>query len=149
MGNQENVSRLVGAMEKLFLKMQEVDSTCVMLTQDITKKELSLIAYIGKKEEVIMSEVSEFIVCPMSTTTGVVDKLVNKGYLKRFHSDEDRRTVKVSLTQYGKETFQLVQNMMSKMGNTILTDLNSSEQKHFIELLEKVTLNLDKHVAPQ
>ena len=120
MGNQENVSRLVGAMERLILKMQEVDSTCLMLTQDITKKELSLIGHIGKNDDVIMSEIAEYIDCPMSTTTGIVDKLVNKGYITRFHSDEDRRTVRVSLSQYGKETFQLMQKMMSKMGNTIL-----------------------------
>ena len=149
MSNQGKVSRLVGAMEKLILKMQEVDNTCLMLTQDISKKELSLIGYIGKQGEVIMSEVAEVIGCPMSTATGVVDKLVIKGYLTRFHSDEDRRTVRVTLSQYGKETFQLMQKMMTKMGNTILVDLNDQEQTRFIELLEKITKNLHKHVMPQ
>ena len=149
MSNQDKVNRLVGAMEKLILKMQDVDNTCLTLTQDISKKELSLIAYIGKKGDVIMSEIAEVIECPMSTATGVVDKLVNKGYMSRFHSDEDRRTVRVSLTQYGKETFQLVQKMMTKMGNMILIDLEESEQTKFIQLLEKVTDNLHKHVMPQ
>ncbi len=146
MKKTEKVERLVEAMQKLILKMQEVDNTCLMLTQDIDKKELALISFIGRKEQVIMKEVADFLEVPLSTSTGIVDKLVNKGYLVRHHSQEDRRIVKVGLSQYGKETCELVMKMVNKMGVTILDDLTEKDQDALIKLLEKVTTNLSRHV---
>ena len=146
MNKNDKVNRLIDAMQKLILKMQEVENTCLTLTQDISKKELALISLIGKKKEVIMTEASDYLEVPMSTATGIVDKLVNKGYLVRHHSHEDRRIVKVGCSKYGSEACSLVHKMVMKMGKTILNDLSDNDQDNLVSLLEKVSGNLNKHV---
>lgn len=146
MNKNDKVNRLIEAMQRLILKMQEVDNTCLTLTQDVSKKELALISFIGRQKEVIMTEASDYLEVPMSTATGVVDKLVNKGYLVRHHSQEDRRIVKVGCSAYGKETCNLVQKMVMKMGKTILNDLSDKDQDNLVGLLEKVIGNLNKRV---
>jgi len=145
--HEEKVQRLIEAFQKVILKMQEVDNTCLTLTQDISKQDLALISFIGRKGEVIMRDIADYLEVPLSTGTGIVDKLVDKGYLKRHHSDEDRRIVKVGCSQYGTETCELVHQMVFKMGNTILNDMSDQDQEDLIILLEKVTTNLKKHVT--
>jgi len=142
---ENKISRFTSALEKMLMKMQEVDNSCVELTKDISKRDFSIIVLVGKREEVIMREIAEFLNIPMSTCTGVVDKLVDKGHLVRFHSDEDRRIIKVSLSKSGRNSFHLLESGLFKLGNTMLGDLSASEQENLIGLLEKVAANLDKH----
>ena len=125
--------------------MQEVDNTCVELTKDISKRDFSIIVFIGKTGEVIMRDISEFLNVPMSTTTGIIDKLVEKGYLTRLHSEKDRRIIKVKLSKFGKDSFELLESTLYNMGETMLSGLNSDEQTSFINLLEKVTANLGNY----
>jgi DNA-binding MarR family transcriptional regulator len=130
----------------MMMKMQEVDNTCVELTKDISKRDFSIIVFLGKNQQVIMREIAEFLQVPLSTTTGIVDKLVESGYLSRFHSNEDRRIIKVGLSSSGKKSFNLLQTSLHNMGKTVLGDLTPTERDQFIGLLGKVTGNLQKHV---
>ena len=142
----DNVSRLSESLEKLMLKMQEVDDTCIELCKDISHQELSLIGYIGLMGEVIMREIACHLHTPLSTATWIVDKLVAKKYLKRYNSIEDRRIVKVGLTNKGQKSYELFQRLKMSMGERILQDLSLKDQSNLITLLEKVTKNLNKHV---
>ena len=146
MVEEVDIERFTGALETMMMKMQEVDNTCVELTKDISKRDFSIIVFIGKNQEVIMREIAEFLQVPLSTTTGIVDKLVESGYLSRFHSNEDRRIIKVGLSSSGKKSFNLLQTSLHNMGKTVLGDLTSSERDQFIGLLDKVTGNLQKHI---
>jgi len=144
--NEQNIARLAAAFERLILKLEEVDDFCVELTQDITKSELALIGYIGREQEVIMRQVATYCEVPLSTATWTVDKLVEKNYLKRVNSKEDRRIVKVSLTKKGNDLFELFQSKKFEMGQRMLSDLSQKRQLEFIQLLEEVTENLQAHV---
>lgn len=142
---ENKVGRFTSALETMLMKMQEVDNFCVELTKDISKRDFSIIVFVGKQEEVIMRDIAQFLNIPMSTCTGIVDKLVEKGHLRRFHSDEDRRIIKVSLSKSGKNSFHLMETSLYNLGSTMLSDLTAKEQESLIALLEKVTLNLDQH----
>lgn len=146
MVEEVDIERFTGALETMMMKMQEVDNTCVELTKDISKRDFSIIVFLGKNQEVIMREIAEFLQVPLSTTTGIVDKLVESGYLSRVHSNEDRRIIKVGLSSSGKKSFNLLQTSLYNMGKTVLSDLTASERDQFIVLLDKVTGNLQKHI---
>ncbi len=146
MANREQkISRFTTALEMMFLQMQEVDNTCMEVTKDISKREFSLIVFVGKQQQVIMRDIADFLAVPMSTTTGIVDKMVEKGYIARYHSDQDRRIIKVELSKFGKETFELMERTMFRMGDAMLGDLSDKEQNLLVSLLEKVTFNLQKN----
>lgn len=145
--DRNKVERFTNALEKMLMKMQEVDNFCVELTKDISKRDFSIIVYVGKSNEVIMRDIAEYLNTPMSTTTGIVDKLVDKGYITRFHSQEDRRIIKVKLSKFGKDSFDLLETSLFNMSNTMLSDLAPQERTSLISLLEKVTQNLENHLS--
>ena len=141
-----NINRLGLAFERLLLKLEEVDNFCIELTKDITKADLLLIGYIGRENEVIMRQVAEFCEVPLSTATWTVDKLVDKEYLKRVNSLEDRRIVEVSLTKKGIGVFNLFQQKKFEMGERMLTNLSIEKQEYFIKTLEQIAKNLQSHL---
>lgn len=141
--SHKQVGQFTEAMEALLMKMEEVDNTCMEVSRDLAKREFALIVLLGKHKSLIMKEVSDFMRVPMSTATGIVDKLVSKGYLMRFYSEEDRRIVRIGLSKYGQELYDLLEKMMHYFGNHILEGFTQDERDQFIFLLEKATRNLD------
>ena len=131
-----------------FLKAIKLGVTTLELDVVISKDQkvvISLIVFVGKQQQVIMRDIADFLSVPMSTTTGIVDKLVDKGYIARYHSDQDRRIIKVELSKFGKETFELMETTLFRMSDAMLGDLSDKEQNQLVKLLEKVTTNLQEN----
>lgn len=138
-------SRFSSAFVNLMVKMEEVDDWCVQVTKDITKQDLTLIQFIGEHVNVIMRDVAEFLDVPFSTATGIVDKLVSKGYLKRFNSEDDRRVVLVCLAKdKGQSTHKLLIKKNKEMSLQVQQTLNEDERENLVTILEKIAAGLNK-----
>ena len=132
------------ALSGMLLKMQEVDSSCVELTKDISKRDFGLLAYLGKTGPKIMSEAAEFLNIPMSTATSVVDKLVEKNYVERFHSPEDRRIIRIRLNKNGQAIYDLLQEKLFHFGTAVLSNFSEKDQEQFIKFLSKAAQGIQK-----
>ncbi len=140
---ENNLNRLSDAFEKMIVSMQEVDNFCVHLTKDISKQDLSLLSYVGGHGDVIMRDIVNFLDVPYSTATGIVDKLVQNKYLKRFNSEKDRRTVLVGLTTgKGQKTYDFFMTKKMEMSSRIMSILNDHEQEMLLNLMEKIAHNI-------
>lgn len=141
--NEKQIRQFMEAIEAMLVKMQEIDNTCIEVTNDLSKREFGLIVLLGKHKSLIMKEVADFMGVPMSTATGIVDKLVSKNYLMRFYSEEDRRIVRIGLSKNGEGLYCMLEKMMHYFGKHILEGFSSEEREQFIFLLNKATHNLD------
>lgn len=141
-----HIDAISNSMEDLIMRMKEVDDRCVDIQENISIRELNLIRFVGKEGSAKMSEIAEFLDTPMSTATGIVDKLVTKAYLKRAHSQTDRRIVCIELDSSGEDTIFLFNNMRQEIAERILSLLNEKEIKVFIGLIEKITDGLNAFV---
>lgn len=61
---------------------------------------------VGKHGEIIMSQIADFVNVPISTATGIVERLVKNGFMERERSDTDRRVVVIKLTDKGKKLIE-------------------------------------------
>jgi DNA-binding MarR family transcriptional regulator len=148
----ENREQLIDAFMEVFhmfsLKVQETDQSCVELvgTNDISKYDLLLLGVIGKKGEVIMREVAEFLDVPYSTATGIVDKLVQKKIVKRVNSETDRRTVKVALTsKKGQEIFEKFMSCRHKLGEIVLSNMDERDLTDIERIMKKMVRQISDH----
>jgi len=146
---EKKIERLSTSLEMLMVKMKEVDDRCAALTDNINTKELGLISFVGHSGTVIMKQIADFMTIPMSTATGIVDKLVAKRYIMRAHSEEDRRTVVIQLTALGQEAYQNYVDMKTDWSSRIITMLSPEESNLFIDLLEKISDHVDNLVPEQ
>ena len=134
----ENINRLVMAMFNLMESMKSRMVQCCVESGNLNEKEYHVISFIGLQQNVKMSEIADAITVPMSTLTNIVDGLVDQKILTRYNSDEDRRVVRVALTQTGNEAYGFFVKKKLDMANRILSNYSSSQQDDLIVFLENM-----------
>lgn len=110
----------------------------------MSKQELFTVMTVERLKEATMGQLSENMNFPMSTATGIVDRLVKKGYMERGRSDTDRRIVVISLTEKGKEFAAGVKEMIFSYIRRADEVLEDEEWETIIRIVEKVTAALQK-----
>jgi DNA-binding MarR family transcriptional regulator len=85
-----------------------------------------------------MGQLSRDLEIPLSTATRIMDWLVNNGYARRLPDPNDRRIVRVELTETGKETYQVISTFLLERLEQALNQLTTAERVGFIALLNKV-----------
>ena len=110
----------------------------------MSKQELFTVMTVDRLKEATMGQLSENMNFPMSTATGIVDRLVRKGYLERGRSETDRRIVVIALTGKGKEFVACVKEMIFSYIRRADEVLDDGEWETIIRIVEKVTAVLQK-----
>jgi len=105
---------------------------------DLTVHDCKCLNLLKTKGPSIMREIAEYMGMAVSTMTGVVDRMVQKGLVQRERPEEDRRIVKVQLTELGEvaERWHFDEHM--RVSRAILDNLSEADQDALISLLQKV-----------
>lgn len=98
------------------------------------------------KDSVTMGELSRSLSVPLSTATRMVDWLVDNGYLKRLPDLEDRRVIRVALTNIGKELHKTIDGYIRHRIRQIFSCLTHEEQTALLNLIGKVVSSLKETV---
>lgn len=85
-----------------------------------------------------LQDIQERMVSKMSNTTRLVDKLINKKFVKRIVCEENRRKVEISITTLGKETLKTVDPLIESAENNVTKNLTQDELLHLNKILIKI-----------
>ena len=72
------------------------------------------------------------------TATGLIDRLVRAGYVKRDSDPQDRRVVMVSLTKKGENVVKGFLTTVRNRWKNILIHLTKKEQHQYLIILRKI-----------
>lgn len=125
----EVVTRKAYDIEEYFLKQSE-----------FSELSLSQIHHLEAINELINPTVSELarkLELSKPTVTIMLDKLVDKGYVIKIRSDEDRRSAHVHLTEKGNKLKDLHDQIHKKLAEIITKGLNEQEVEILKIIMEK------------
>jgi len=91
---------------------------------------------------ITMGEFSNALAVPLSTATRIADWLVDNGYIQRLPDSDDRRVVRVALTDMGKELFKAIDRYIRQRMQQILSSLTNEERATLLTLVNKVVSGL-------
>ena len=91
-----------------------------------------------REDSMTMGELSHTLSVPFSTTTRMVDWFVDNSYAQRLPDPEDRRVVRVALTDGGRELYRAIERYMVGRFRQMLSPLTAEEQSVLLMLLEKM-----------
>ena len=94
-------------------------------------------------EPVSMGELSRMLDVPLSTATRIMDWLVKSGYAERLSDPQDRRVVRVGLTQNGRQIYQGVNDMMHAQVENWLHNFTPEECQTLTALLLKLVAAIE------
>ena len=103
--------------------------------KDITNSDMHIIEAVGLSGENTMSVVAKKLGITAGSLTTSVNSLVNKKYVTRQRSDEDRRVVFLKLTDKGKRAYEHHREYHSQMTEAVISRLDEEEVPVLIKSL--------------
>jgi DNA-binding MarR family transcriptional regulator len=97
--------KLIRPLVETYLAFWRTDIRHIKLLR-LTPSQFDVIATLGDTEGMTCSELSAHTLVTKGTLTGVLDRLVSKGLIRRDAMKRDRRSTKVSLTAKGEALFR-------------------------------------------
>lgn len=140
---EEKRSQFIAVMFNLVRSLKKETEICCKLCGPVSEKELFIIVSVGQKENLSMSELAATMEAPLSTLTSIVDKMVEKKYLLRWHSDADRRVVNVTLAAKGKASYKLFLRQKRLMAEKVLAQLNEKEQNSLLQVIDGLASRIE------
>ena len=107
--------------------------------KDLTYNDMHIIEAIGLSGGNTMSVVAKKLGITAGSLTTAINSLVNKKYVVRKRSEEDRRVVFIGLTQKGKRAFSHHQEYHKKMTEAVLENLDEKEIPILIKTLNSLS----------
>jgi DNA-binding MarR family transcriptional regulator len=95
---------------------------------------------------ITMGEFSHALNVPLSTATRIADWMVGHGYVQRKRDPDDRRVVRLSLTDTGQELYRTINHFMLERVEALLGNFTPKEREDLIVLMQKLMDALEKGI---
>jgi DNA-binding MarR family transcriptional regulator len=90
-----------------------------------------------------MGDLSRALNVPLSSATRVVDLLVKSKCVERLADPDDRRVVRVALTETGQALYGAIHNAIQRRAERMLRPFTPQERETLIVLLRKLVAGLE------
>jgi DNA-binding MarR family transcriptional regulator len=124
---------------QLFWRLFEAQRPKVMAIYreyGLTPPQLMTLRRLDEKEPVPMSEVARVLACDASNVTGIIDRLEDRGLVRRRDAPRDRRVTMLELTAEGVAVRDELGRRMG-IPPEPLTSLSVADQRALRDLLRK------------
>jgi DNA-binding MarR family transcriptional regulator len=105
---------------------------------ELSCQDLRVVIHLGDAGPRMMRELAEFLPVAVNTMTTLVDNLEHKQIVQRQRCAEDRRVVRVSLTETGRGFYQTAVDEKMRFFRNMLSMLTEEEQDIFMVLFRKI-----------
>lgn len=133
----ENLVKIIAIFSHKIGQMEEAAKEQFSFS-DLTLTQMNYLETIYQLHNPNLTELSSELNLTKPTVKVAIDKLIEKDYIYRVQSDEDRRSTHLHLTEKGKLINQMHDEAHRRMAEMIKNNLDTSEQKELVVLLEKV-----------
>ena len=125
----------------MFKDLLEIEAKCLITEEfkDISSNDMHIIEAIGVEEPKSMSAIAKLMSVTTGTLTKAMDALSEKGYVNRNRSKEDKRVVKICLTDKGRKAYYHHEQFHRQMIAHIMSELNEEETTVLIYAIAKMS----------
>lgn len=141
---QDLIKKIIYSIRKL-IQASEIYTKELNKKYQISTPQLNCLLTLNEKGSLPPSQIAKSIMVNSSTVTGIIDRLEQKGLVKRVRKKLDRRLISIELTEAG---FLLIQKAPPPMQLEIIDGLNKldiSQLDHIASGLDMLISMLDKH----
>ncbi len=126
---------------KLINEIWELEEKAIITDEfkDLTNNDMHVIEAIGLGEGRNMSSIARQLNITVGSLTTAMNSLVNKKYVERHRSEEDRRVVFVKLTSKGIKAYHHHEDYHRQMTQAILDKLDEKELPVLMKTLDALS----------
>jgi len=114
---------------------------------DVSERELALLRALASEGPMITKELGGRFGVPVSTMTGLVDRMEKKGLVRRLPGRQDRRSIHLEATSAGTRTLREHARGSEAIARGMLLALSERDQQALITLLRRVRNRIEEKPA--
>ncbi|MDP1991216.1 MAG: MarR family transcriptional regulator [Syntrophales bacterium] len=114
---------------------------------NVTFHQFIILDAVAKKKVLDLADLHKILSVEKSTTTRLVNPLLQKGLLKRDRAEHDSRAAKLTLTDEGMETHRRVWMCMGGFFENIIRNIPEDRQEKVLEAVKVFTEAMRKAAA--
>lgn len=117
------------------------------LGHDLTPPQLHCVLWLGLEGALSSRLIAERIGCGQPTVTGVVDRLEKIGLVARTRGTDDRRVVRVTLTDAGVKLYRVLDSAFEQRLGFFLGLMSAQDRGAFLRIMGSVVASLRAAVS--
>ncbi len=130
--------RSIGWMFKMLCTHFDAEMTKELGELNLKKNEFGVLMTLLNTQGVTQIEIAKSIMMPGYATSRTLDSLEEKGLAVRCADDSSRRSLRIFLTKQGEEIGPKLFEIIERVNNRFMSDLNATEQKQLTNILNKL-----------
>jgi DNA-binding MarR family transcriptional regulator len=105
---------------------------------ELTGPQLTVVKMLETVGELSLSDLSDRIRAQNSTVTGIIDRMEREGLVLRSRSTEDKRVVRIRLTEKGERIAREIPVEPMEIFRSALSSLSAGETRDLLRILTKL-----------
>ncbi|MBI6872359.1 MarR family winged helix-turn-helix transcriptional regulator [Clostridium aciditolerans] len=105
---------------------------------DVTPVQYGILKCLWDEDGQTPKQIARTLSLDGSTITGILDRMENKNLVRRTPDPDDRRTLKVVITNQGRELRECIEEVIEEVNKRILEIFTSEEQEQLKKFLEQI-----------
>lgn len=105
---------------------------------DVTPTQFSVMARLREEKELSQNQLGRSVCMDAATIKGVVDRLIERGWLVSNRCEKDRRRHNISLSERGQIVIADAVKAGASITKQTLKPLNKTEQEQLLNLLDRL-----------
>ncbi len=107
----------------------------------VTSSQHTVLSTLAENDGLSLSEIGKRIYLDKPAITGLADRLEKDGLVERRRTSEDRRVIRLYLTEKGQNLLQRFEKIATEVDRELVQVLSSSELNKFREMLNRIWLS--------
>jgi DNA-binding MarR family transcriptional regulator len=140
MKNSQSLEPIIAIISLLIARM-ETEAVKQEQFPELSMRQVYYLETILRMESPTFSDVAQSLGITKPSVTAIVEKLIQKGYVKKVQSEEDRRIFYITPTPKAEEFSQLHENTHRALAELFTKNLSKAEIQQLNILLQKVLQN--------
>ena len=140
-GMENAYATIIKILVNLINEIWELEEKAIITEEfkDLTNNDMHVIEAIGLGDGNNMSSIAKKLNITVGSLTTAMNSLVNKKYVERRRSEEDRRVVFVKLTDRGVKAYRHHEDYHRQMTRAILDKLDEAEIPVLVKTLDALS----------
>ena len=129
--------RTIELLTRAFAEL-ESEATREVELADLSMKQIVYLEMISRLEKPTFGDLAKRLSVTRPSVTSIIAKLIQKGYVQRIQSSEDRRSFYILLTEKGQALSEMHKNLHHKIAEHLSRNLSEDELHQLGLLLNKI-----------
>jgi len=130
----DKLNEIMPVLMREFARMQPAE----VYKDKITLPQILILQHLNSQDPVKMTDIANFMKVTTAAATGIINRLVNSGYVLRVLDEKDRRVIKVKITPKGLLLMKKLALERRKTVIHLFSKVSEQDRRDYLRILTRI-----------